>query len=202
MSNLPPKKPSPEEEYFYAREQDLLAKLRKKAESEAQRQGLGEATGIGNEEILEILREMGFDRETVVLLFLIPLLQIAWSDGHLEAKERALILEASHAYGIKEDHPAYQKLQGWLHAKPPKEIFERALRVIGEIMSFQTAEQRDIIEHKLVDACERVAAASGGFLGLGSKVSAAEKAILKRVATAIADAHPESARGLLGDRHS
>jgi len=199
MSDLLPKKRTPEDEYFHRKEQELLAKLRQKSESEAQRKHLGQAVGIENEQILEVLREMGFDRETVVLLFLIPVLQVAWSDGHLSAEERSLILEAGRSHGVKEGHPAYVKLQGWLAAKPAKETFERALQVIRDLMAFQTAGQRQATGTKLVDACERVAAAAGGFLGLGSKVSAEEKAILKRVAATIETAHAESARKLLDD---
>ncbi len=199
MTDFVQRKLSPEEEYFRMKEQELVAKLRQKAEAEAHRQGLAEAMGIENEQILEVLRDMGFDRETVVLLFLIPMLQVAWSDGNLSEQERSLILEAGSNYGVKEGQPAYQKLHGWLATKPPKATFERALGVIRDLMAFQSAEQRQASGQKLVDVCERIAAVSGGFLGLGSKVSAEEKAILKRVAAAIETAHAESARKLLGD---
>jgi tellurite resistance protein len=190
---------SPEAEYFYKKEQELIAKLRQKAEAEARKKGLGEAVGVENEQILAVLDEMGYDRETVFLLFLIPLLQVAWSDGKLSEKERALILEVGHTYGVKEGHAAYQKLQGWLTSKPSKETFDRALTVIRNIMSFQTWEQRETAAQKLVEASERIAAASGGFLGLGSKVSAEEKAVLRRVAAAIETAHADTAPKLLDD---
>lgn len=202
MSEIPEKKRTTEEEYFHRKEQELLAKLRQKAEAEARRQGLAASVGIENEQILQVLQDMGFDRETVVLLFLIPMLQVAWSDGNLSEEERSLILEAGGSRGVKQGHPAYEKLQGWLAARPPRETFERALRVIRELMAFQTAERRQATAQELVDACERIAAASGGFLGLGSKVSAEERTILKRVAATIEAAHTESARKLLGDIQS
>jgi hypothetical protein len=192
-------KRSQEEEYFHKKEQELVAKLRQKLEAEGRKKGLAEAVGVENEQILAVLQEMGYDRETVVLLFLVPLLQVAWSDGKLSDDERALILEAGRSRGVKEGHPAYQKLQGWLTAKPSKDIFERALKVIRDIMSFQTAEQRQTLGRTLVDTAERIAAVSGGFLGLGSKISAEEKAVLKRVADAIEKAHGESAPKLLDD---
>ena len=199
MVDPPERNRSPEAEYFYKKEQELIAKLRQKAEAEARKKGIGEAVGVENEQILAVLHEMGYDRETVFLLFLIPLLQVAWSDGKLSEKERALILEVGHTYGVKEGHPAYQKLQGWLNSKPSKETFDRALTVIRAIMSFQTWEQREAAAQKLVDASERIAAASGGFLGLGSKVSAEEKAVLRRVAAAIETAHADTAPKLLDD---
>ena len=202
MSDFVQKKPSPEDEYFYRKEQELIAKLRQMGEDDAHRKGLAEAVGLENEQILEVLREMGFDRETVVLLFLVPMLQVAWSDGHLSEQERALILEVARSRGVVEGKPAYSKLQGWLAAKPPAETFERALRVIRDLVAFQKPEGRQVLGHELVDACERVAAASGGLLGLGSKVSAEEKSVLKRVAAAFESAHAESTRKLLGDIQS
>ena len=199
MSEYPETKRTTEEEYFRRKEQELLAKLRQKAETEAHRKGLAESVGIENEQILAVLQDMGFDRETVVLLFLIPMLQVAWSDGNISEPERSLILEVGRSRGVQEGHPAYQKLQGWLAARPGRESFERALRVIRDLMAFQTEAQRQTLGQQLVDACERIAAASGGFLGMGSKVSLEEKAILKRVAATIQAAHTESARELLDD---
>jgi len=193
------KKPTSEEEYFHRREQELKARLKEKAEAEAQREGMAEAVGVGNEQILDVLKDMGFDRETVRLLFLVPMLQVAWSDGALSAGERALILEAAGTHGIVEGHPAHRKLEGWLASRPSPQTFERALGIIRDLMSFQPAEKRQDAARKLIDACERVAAASGGFLGLGSKTSAEEKAVLKRVAAAIEVAHADSTRRLLGD---
>jgi tellurite resistance protein len=196
------RKPDSEDEYFRRKERELLERLRAQAEAEAHRKGMADAVGIENEQILSVLRDLGFDRETVMLLFLIPLLQVAWSDGTLSPEERALVLEAARTHGVKEGHPAYAKLLGWVAVRPSKETFERALRVIGELMTFQTTEQRAATAEKLVDATTRVAAASGGFLGLGSKISADEKAVLKRVAAAIEAAHADSARKLLGDLQS
>jgi DnaJ-domain-containing protein 1 len=193
-----PKKPTSEEEYFHRKEQELKSRLRQKAQAETERRGLAEAVGIENEKILDVLKEMGFDRETVRLLFLVPILQVAWSDGSLSAQERALILEAARLHGIVEGHAAHARLQKWLEARPGPEVFNRALRVIRELMSFQQAGSREELGRKLVDACQRVAAASGGFLGLGSKTSSEEKAVLQRVSEAIESAHADAAHQVLG----
>ena len=99
-----------EEEYFRKREQELIEKLKQRARAETEREGLAEAAGVTNEQILEAFREMGFDRETVALLHFIPLLEVAWSDGSVSAKERAGILEMARARGIMEGSPAHGKL--------------------------------------------------------------------------------------------
>jgi hypothetical protein len=202
MVDLTERSRKSEEDYFRRKEQELVEKLRLKAEAEAHRKGLAEAIGLENEQILDVLRDMGFDRATVVVLFLVPLLQVAWSDGGISEKEKALILEAAHAHGVKGGTPAHEKLNGWLAARPPEQTFERALQVIRDLTAFQSTGARQETTGRLMDACERIAAASGGFLGLGSKISAEEAAVMKRVASEIERAHAEAAKKVLGAMES
>jgi hypothetical protein len=198
MVDLTERSRKSEADYFRRKEQELVEKLRKKAEAEAHRKGLAEAIGLDNEQILDVLREMGFDRATVVVLFLVPLLQVAWSDGSISERERALLLEAAHAHGVKAGTPAHEKLNEWLAAKPSEQTFDRALQVIRDLMAFESTEALQETTDRLMEACERIAAASGGFLGLGSKISAEEAAVMKRVASEIERAHAEAAKKVLG----
>jgi hypothetical protein len=194
MVDLTERSRKSEEDYFRRKEQELVVKLRRKTEAQAHRKGLAEAIGLENEQILDVLREMGFDRATVVVLFLVPLLQVAWSDGSIADRERKLILEAAHAHGVKEGTPAHDRLNEWLATRPPEQQFERALQVIRDLMIFQSTDARQTTTGKLLDACERIAAASGGFLGLGSKISSEEAAVLKRVTSEIERAHADAAK--------
>ncbi len=182
-----------EEEYFRRKEAELIAKLREKSQEAALRKGLAEAVGLENRQILDVLKEMGFDRATVVLLFLIPLLEVAWSDGSITEKERELILEAARSQGIKEGTPAHERLTDWLTTEPAGVLFERAITVIRDIVRFQSDQAWRASSLRMVDACERVAAASGGFLGLGSKISAEELAVLRRVSSELEKAHARAA---------
>jgi len=182
-----------EEEYFHRKEKELIERLKKKAAAETHRKGLAEAIGLDNKQILDVLQDMGFDRSTVMLLFLFPLLQVAWSDGEVSEKERVLILRAAQTHGIREESAAYEKLTGLLRTQPAPVFFERALKVIQDLLQFQKGETRQSTSTKLIDACERVAAASGGFLGVGPKVSAKEKTVLRRLASAIGEKHVAAA---------
>jgi hypothetical protein len=47
-------------------------------------------------------------------------------------------------------------------------------------------------------ACEEIAVASGGILGLGSRTSAEERAVIERVATEIQKTHEPAARRVTG----
>jgi hypothetical protein len=193
MPDLSAQARASEEEYFRKKEKELIERLKKKTATEDHRKGMAEAIGLDNQQILDVLQEMGFDRSTVVLLFLFPLLQVAWSDGEVSGEERELILQAARTHGIEEGSAAYEKLTGLLRTQPAAVLFERALTVIHDLLRFQKGEPRQTLSTKLIDACERVAAASGGFLGIGSKVSAREKDVLGRVASAIGERHAAAA---------
>lgn len=193
MPDLSAHSKASEEDYFRKKEKELLEKLRKKTAAEAHRKGLAEAIGLENQQILDVLEEMGFDRSTVILLFLFPVLQVAWSDGEVSEEERALILQAARTHGVEEGSPAYEKLIGLLRTQPASVLFDRALRVIQDLLRFQKGESRQVTSTRLVDVCEKVAAASGGFLGIGPKVSGKEKEALRRVASAVGGKHASAA---------
>jgi hypothetical protein len=143
-----------------------------------------------------VLQEMGFDRNTVVLIFLVPLLEVAWSDGSVSDDEREGVLRAARAQGVGEGTAAHEKLMSWLATRPDPVLFQRALLVVRDILRFQTQANRGDTASRLVAACEAVAEASGGFLGLG-KVSSEERGALRRIAAAIEQSHPETASAMI-----
>jgi hypothetical protein len=183
-----------EEEYFRKKERELIAKLQERTRQETERQGLAEAAGITNEQVLEAFREMGFDRETVTLLHFLPLLEVAWSDGAVSAKERAGILDMARARGVLEGSAAHRRLSEWLERKPDPVLFGRARTVIHDVLLSMTEDKRQAAAQDLVAACENIAAASGGLFGLGAKTSAEERAVIERVAAEIQKAHETAAR--------
>jgi hypothetical protein len=192
------RKKAQEEEYFRKKEQELIEKLKARGRHDAERKGLAEAAGVADEQILAAFAEMGFDRETVVLLHLVPLLEVAWSDGAVSAREKAGILEVARARGVAEGSAAHGKLTGWLASRPDPALFERARTVLHDVLALATEERRQATGRDLVAACEEIAAASGGIFGLGSKASAEERAAIERVAAEIQKAHAAAARRVSG----
>ena len=172
-----------EEEYFHRKEQELIEKLRQRRQAEAQMKELAEASGIPNEDILKTLQELGYTRETVSLLHLVPLISVAWADNKVSGPEREMILEAAQLHGVPKEGAAYQQLSEWLTHRPSDEFLEQTLRVIGDLAGTATPDAKGIDREKLLELSTRVAAASGGLLGLGSKISAEEQALLDRLAT-------------------
>jgi len=170
-----------EDEYFHRKEKELIEKLRKRRAAEAQMKELSEATGIPNEEVLKTLQELGYTRETLALLHLVPLINVAWTDGNVSRPERELILEAANMRGVDAASPAYEQLEDWLENRPGEEFFEQTLRVIGHLAPGDE-ERGDVLSQSI-----QVASASGGILGFGSKISAEEQALLSRIAAALSE---------------
>lgn len=172
-----------EEEYFHRKEQELIEKLRKRREAEAQMKELAEASGIPNEDILKTLQELGYTRDTVSLLHLMPLISVAWADNKVSGPEREMILEAAQLHGVAKEGAAYQQLIEWLTHRPSDEFLDQTLRVIAGLAGTAAPDAKGIDRDKLLELSTRVAAASGGILGLGNKISAEEQALLDRLAT-------------------
>jgi hypothetical protein len=85
---------------------------------------------VADEEILQDLQDLGYTPETVMLLHLVPLVQMAWAEGGVSDSERALIVEAARARGVEAGSPADRQLAEWLTSRPSERLFERTLRAI------------------------------------------------------------------------
>jgi hypothetical protein len=176
-----PKK-SNEEDYFQKKEQELIQKMRRQAESEAERRQVAETIGIADPEILEGLDDLGYTHQTVRLLYLVPLVQMAWIDGQVTQRERQQFFEMARLSGVEKDGPAYRRVLDWLDRQPPEEFFQRTLRVIQDTLQILAPEKRKAIKQDLLLCCTRIAETSGGILGVGSKISQAEQKLLQQIA--------------------
>jgi hypothetical protein len=188
-----------EEEYFRRKEQELIEKMRRRAELEAERQHMAKSLGVADEEILRDLQELGYTRETVTLLHLVPLVQVAWIDGHVAHRERERILEVARLRGVQDGSPAHQQLADWLAHRPSEEFFQKTLRVIRDLLQARPPEEREASKRDLVSYCTHIAAASGGILGLGRKISEEEQTLLEQVAAELEHDHEAAAQQVVGE---
>jgi hypothetical protein len=177
-----------EEEYFQKREQELIAKLQQRGREEATHRRMAERTGVADEEILRDLETLGYTPETVMLLHLVPLLQMAWAEGGVSNRERALIIDAARARGIEEGSAADRQLATWLTTRPSAELFEKTLRAIGAILQVRPSGEREASRRDLLSYSMAIASASGGILGFG-KVSPEEQRVLARISEEIERTH-------------
>ena len=164
-----------EEDYFRKKDRELLERMRAAAAADAARKELGSVTGLAGGDVEE-LQNLGFTPETISLLPIVPLLQVAWAEGGVDAQERALIVQLARARGISEGSAADAQLTRWMASAPPASVFAGATRLVSAMIDAPGAGV-GLTRDQLVAYCEQVAAASGGFLGM-KKISAEEKAIL------------------------
>ena len=169
-----------EEEYFHRKEREVIEKMRVRAAADEQRRRLGQETGVANDDVLRDLQDLGYTPETVMLLHLVPLIQIAWAEGGVTQQERGLIVKAARSRGITAGSPADQQLDLWLAQRPSSELFEKTLRAIRTILQAQPDDVRAASEKDLLSLASAIATASGGIVGFHA-VSDEERQILAHI---------------------
>ncbi|MFZ5444189.1 MAG: hypothetical protein ACOZQL_29605 [Myxococcota bacterium] len=185
---------SEEEQYFLEQEAKLLEKVRARAAQEDERKALGHYHGVDDPEILRAFEEAGYDRDTVSVIHLVPLIQVAWADGSVSKAEREKLLEIAAARDVKEGTPAHAKLLSWLDESPGPHFFARTMHIITRLVEVFPEDQRRSLHGDVMSTALAVASASGGFLGLGSRVSAAERQLLDGFAAEFEKAHAAAAK--------
>ena len=129
-----------EEDYFRKQDQELIERMRKAAAAVREREALEAKTGLHDPELLKDLQELGFTADTVSLLPLMPLLQVAWAEGGVSPQERRLIVDLARRRGITDGSPADAQLSEWLTRSPDTSVFRRAERLIAAVLAAITAE--------------------------------------------------------------
>ncbi len=147
-----------------------------------------------DEEALKALHELGYTRETIGILHLVPLAQIAWASGSVTSEERKLALQLAEWRGVEKDSPAWKQLNQWLDERPTDEFFLRTLRIIRHILDSGAPKNRVASRSDLISFCIRIAKASGGFLGIGGKISDEEQEALNQIVEELTRRNPEAAR--------
>lgn len=172
-----------EEDYFRKRDQELIEKMRRAAAADAKRRDLTASTGLQDPELISEVEALGFGPETIALLPLLPLLEVAWAEGGVSREERALIIQLARSRGISDGTVADQQLTGWLDHRPSPDVFARAARLVRAMLTAVGSDQTAMMTAKdLLKYSENIAAASGGVFGM-KKISAEERALIQRIAS-------------------
>jgi len=172
-----------EEEYFKRKDRELIEKMRELAAAEQARGEMGRQTGLSDPALLKELQDLGFTPDTVSLLPLVPILEMAWAEGGVTSSERDLIVKLARTRGVAEGTAADRQLDHWMSSKPDAQVFQRAGRLIAAVLDSHGGNASGgLTADELVAQAEQIAAASGGLFGIG-RVSAEERAILSRIAT-------------------
>lgn len=175
-----------EDEFFRREDQRLLARLREQRETATARETLSQATGITNPAVLDKLMALKIQPEIIAALRIVPLVEVAWADGTLDDKERTAILSGAQEADIPLASAAYALLEAWLARKPEPHVLNAWTTLVQGMSESLPAAEVKKLEAWLMDRARQVAGASGGMLGLGSKVSKQEAAVLEKLEKAFA----------------
>jgi hypothetical protein len=173
-----------EAQYFRKLDEKLLAKMRERAALQEVGQALADKLRVDSPELVKRVLELGLDRDTGTAILLAPLVQVAWAEGSVSARERAVVLELAASRGVEAGSGAHAQLVAWLDRRPSDALFETALEVMKAGLAVLSDEEREERIRQIVEGCKRVAEATGGLaklLGMDSGIVGQEAAVLDAI---------------------
>jgi tellurite resistance protein len=194
-----PVEPSDEEEnYFKALEMEQRKQIRERLDRSA-RELQAVASGLDTKDlsIAERVRALGFDGDSARVFDLLPLVHVAWADGEIQRSERAKILRILESRDIHPGSEAFRMVETLLEERPSDAYMQQSLAVLGDVLG--GLGQRS---EAIVDMCIDVAAASGGFLGLGKRIGAEERELIEGIVGTLGDTAQSQFKTSLGDKQS
>jgi hypothetical protein len=176
-----------EDAFFRKENERAIQHLREMQQRTTSREGLSKVTGITNEEIIDRLVALGIRPEIVTALAIVPLVQVAWADGSLDAKERQVVLERAEKSGIAPGTADHDLLRSWLDKKPEPRLLAAWTEMVRGLSEHMSPQELASLKAGLIERAKAVARASGGFLGMGA-VSIAEQNAIDRLESAFQSA--------------
>ena len=172
-----------ENAFFAERDRQLLDVLRRRLALETVEHELTEATGVTDEIAIPELAGLPAPH-FLALLGIFPMVEIAWCDRHISSKERALISTAAAEMGVTAGSATQALLNRWLENRPPENAAQLWTEYVQAVCATLTPETVKKLKQSVMGRAKKTAQATGGMLGVGEKISAAEKSCLERLAKA------------------
>ncbi len=118
--------------------------------------------------------------EDRTLLFLIPLVQMAWAHGAISPREKQVIFDAAREEGIDHRSSLNDTLDKWLVYQPSRQFYDECLGLIKNTLQTMTVKEREQKREKMFECCRTVAAAAGGksLMDVNHHISLEEKELL------------------------
>ncbi|HSK73319.1 MAG TPA: hypothetical protein VK892_16585 [Pyrinomonadaceae bacterium] len=104
--------------------------------------------------------ELGYDSDTLPLLFAVPLVQVAWAEGFLQAGERRAILQFVAKLRMNFDDEAFIALSNWCDERPTDEFFAHANDILADWLKLIPEEQSEELREAVFEGCLKVARVS------------------------------------------
>ncbi len=173
------------EESFFARVNDQLRREFQDHEADKERhRALAQACGVTDDKVLDHMMALHIGPETIAALALIPLVEVAWADGHSSKEQRAAVLHAAREHHLAPDSPSHRLLEHWLEHPPEPAMVAEWKEYIGALCKRLNPVLHVMLERELLGRARTVAAAAHGFLGLRHKPSPAARRVLAEMGQA------------------
>ncbi len=168
-----------ERAFFGPAEVQLPDALKVRTGPERRRDDLAEVVRLKDKAFLDRLVALGVRPDTALAFWLVPIVFVAWADGEVDERERAAILKAAAERGVVASALATRMLQSWLSRKPAPGLLEVWKKYASRLWGYFTPDEQWRMRQNVLHSAREVAEAAGGFLGLTSRISAAERAVIE-----------------------
>jgi sulfur carrier protein ThiS len=186
-----------EDRYFRKRDQELREKhraaLEKAAREAKRRREIADQIGTSDDAIIDHVKTLGLDGDTVRVLDLFPVIAVAWADDDIQSGERIEIMRVLEERGISEDSEAWHLVASLLETRPTRTFINEVIEILRAIHANQGG-----VAENLVDLCYAVANASASMFGLGPKVASQELDWIERIAHSMGEDAEAELNEILG----
>lgn len=174
-----------EDAFFLQQDKILMEKFKQMQAMKETKESLAAVSGIKDDAVLQKLVELNVRPDVLASLALIPLIEVAWSDGVVDEKEKEAILKANTDI-FTADSPDLAIIQQWLTHKPESNLLKAWMEYTSALCKQMTPQQKESLRSEVIGHARQVAQATGGFLGMGSKISESEQKVLDKLEKAFA----------------
>ncbi len=173
--------------FFQDRDQELLDFLQfdEEAVEEHERSRLQTIARTDDPDVLEALKQIGITSASMTAFMLLPLVRLAWADARIQNGEIDSILKNATEDGIAYGTPAYWLLNRWLNERPTEKMIDAWWKYAQALACELSETSLEAFRHATLGRARRVAEASGGILGMGTKISEIEHLVLNDLANAL-----------------
>ncbi len=173
-----------EESFFAKREAELVAKLKQDEEIKKNKDALAQASGIKNQKVLDHLAQLGVSPSILANLLIVPLVEIAWSDGALSERKKKVVREEAARGGLIKEAVDQNLLETWLKERPSPKYWQAWGYYIEGLKEIMIPKELNDLKNELLSRAKKVAQASSGVIGLAIKFVSTEKDLIKKIESA------------------
>jgi hypothetical protein len=172
-----------EDMFFYEQDRRLIEQRKRLQRMKETKENLAIVSGIHDDAVLEKLVALDIRPETLATRIGIPLIEVAWADGRMDAKERKKLFDYAEKAGLRKKGLDPKIMSAWLKNRPDPALLEAWTQYMRTLCKQLSDAERDSLREELMADARSIATAAGGILGCAT-ISAEEKAMLEKLESA------------------